>query len=420
MNNFYNNIYKLIFIFMIVGLAIGALAIRFCFEPFVHDWITPIGSIFIRLLELIALPLLFVSVVKGVINLENTTKLASLAGRTLLYYFITTSIAVVLGVALVLAINPGGGIDVVVTNDMITAGSTEVSAMVEGASEYSDQSPLAPLVEVIPNSVVKAFSGSSTMLQALVLAVMLGVTIVTIKNDRVETFRRLINDIDTLLSHSINLVMWIAPLGIMALMTNVVIGSGGDIGLLGALGMYALTCMVGFAIMAFVIYPLAIKVFTKRDVSHYIRSLVPAQLMAISTSSSAATLPLTMKVATEDLNISKKTTSFTLPMGVTVNMDGSSIYLAVTTIFVAQVTGVDLGFTQLLAIIFTAIIASVGTPGVPGGVLMTIIMVLSSVGIPPEGVALIIALGRPIDMFVTAVNVTGDIAVSAIVDSKRD
>lgn len=408
-------IYWMIFIGMIAGVLIGIVAIECDFVRFIKDWFEPIGSVFVRLLELLAIPLLFVSLIKGVINLKDTTKLVSMGWRTLMLYFGSTLVATILGIILVVLIRPGDILSEETSKEHFGIYASQADVTIKNVSEYAEQSPLEPFVEMIPNNVVKALSGETTMLQALILAVFLGVAIVTIKGERVDTFRNLILDLDAILSRCIDMVMYIAPVGIASLMASVVIDTNGDIAVLGALGLYAVTVLLGLALFAFLFYPLLIKVFTKIGVGRFIKSMIPIQMMAISTSSSAATLPTTMKVANDDLNIPKGVTSFTLPMGVTVNMDGSSVYISVTVIFLAQVMNIDLSIAQLFIILGTGILASVGTPGIPGGVLVTLVMVLNSVGIPAEAIALVIALTRPIDLFVTAVNVTGDVAVSAVV-----
>ncbi|MFI3268770.1 MAG: dicarboxylate/amino acid:cation symporter [Rikenellaceae bacterium] len=408
-------IYWLIFIGMLAGLALGALAVFAGRADLIVNWITPLGDMFIRLLQLIAVPLLFVSLIKGIINLKDTARIASLSLRTLYYYMLSTAVATVLGIALVMILRPGDLVTSEMSQQHFELLSSQVASTIDGVNSIAGQSPLQPIVDMIPSNAIDALSGGTSMLQTLVLAILLGVAIVTLKGERVETFKQLVLDLDSILSRCIDMVMNIAPVGIAALMASVMVASDGDTALLGALGYYFLTALIGFLIMALVVYPLAIKFLTKSSVGDYMRAMIPVQLMAISTSSSAATLPTTMKVANEDLKIPQNITSFTLPMGVTINMDGTSIYLAVTVVFISQVMNIDLSAGQLLLLVATALIASVGTPGIPGGALVTLIMILNTVGIPVESITLIIALFRPLDMFVTAVNVTGDVAVAAVV-----
>lgn len=407
-------IYWLIFWGVIAGIVLGIIAVEIGASQWVKDWVTPFGDIFVRLLNLIAIPLLFVSLIKGIINLESTAKIVSIGWRTIVVYTITTIIATIFAIAIVMIVKPGELISEATSQSYFADFSSQTDNTIQNATDFASRTPLDTLVDMVPNNAIAPLAGGS-ILQALVLAILIGVAIVTIKSNRLQSIRNLIFDVDSLLNHGIDMVMYIAPIGIMALMANVVVDSNGDIDLLRALGLYSLTTIVALIAFAYIFYPLMVKFFTKIPMREYIKAVLPVQLMAISTSSSAATLPTTMKVSNEDLGLPSNITSFTLPMGVTINMDGSSIYLSITVIFIAQVLNIDLSMAQILTVMFISVIASIGTPGIPGGVLVTIVMVLDSINIPVESIALIIALTRPIDMFVTALNVTGDVAVSAVV-----
>ncbi len=416
-------IYWLIFLGMVIGIIVGLVANVCDGVVFIQDWITPWGDIFIRLLELIAIPLIFISLIKGIIGIQDTTKIFSLGWRTFALYLVTTALTVVVGIAFVSLIKPGEVISQESAAAYFTEITDEATNIIHNVDDLGESSPLAPLVDMIPRNAVSSLAGGGSMLQVLILAAFLAIAAITMKGGNIAPFRDLIHSIDDILSRCIDMIMWVAPLGTMALMATLVVDSSGDTALLGALGLYSVTILLGLGFVAFVLYPLSIKLFTRIKPSEYIKRLIPVQLMAISTSSSAATLPTTMRVANEDLKIPSNVTSFSLPLGVTINMDGSSVYLSITVIFIAQIMNIDLSMLQLLTIIASSVIASIGTPGIPGGVLVTLIIVLNSVGIPAEGIALVIGLTRPLDMFVTAVNVTGDIAVSAIVAenlSKKD
>lgn len=413
-------IYWLIFWSVVIGIVIGIIAVQIDAVPFVKYWISPLGSIFIKILNLIAIPLLVVSLIRGIINLESTTKLVSMGWRTLVVYMSTTIIATLFAIAIVFIVKPGEMVSSHSTQIHFGELSTQADSTIQSAGDLINRSPLETIVDIVPDNIITPLSGSSNMLQALVLAILIGVAIVTVKNERLQSLRDLIADFESMLNHAIDMAMYIAPVGIMALMANVIVDSGGDIDLLKALGLYTLTTIAAIIAFAVLFYPAMIMLFTKIKVRQYLSAIIPVQLMAISTSSSAATLPTTMKVANDDLGIPKSVTSFTLPMGVTINMDGSSIFISITVIFIAQMLNIDLTAAQVMTIIFTSIIASVGTPGIPGGVLVTIVLVLEAINIPVESIALIIALIRPIDMFVTALNVTGDVAVSAVVAANID
>ncbi len=411
-------IYWQIFWGLVLGLIVGVVAVQTANIHFVKMWIAPLGDIFIRILGLISLPLVFISITKAIINLESTAKLVTLGWRTVMTYTLTTVVATLFAIALVAVVRPGDGIPVETSQNYFGSFSSEADDMIQSASDFVDRSPLSVVVDIIPHNIITPLAGGN-MLQALILALFLGLAIVTFKGGRLDSVRKLILDLDDLLSHAIDLSMYIAPVGIFALMACVVVDSDGDVEVLKALGRYALTAVGGIIAFAYLFYPLLIKFFTKIKVCDYLSAILPAQLMAISTSSSAATLPTTMSVANDRLGIPKSVSSFTLPMGVTINMDGSSIYICVTVIFMAQLLNIDLTFAQIMAVMLTSIIASVGTPGVPGGVLVTVVMVFDVIGIPLESIALVIAIIRPIDMFVTALNVTGDIAVSAVIAAQE-
>lgn len=216
----------------------------------------------------------------------------------------------------------------------------------------------------------------------------------------------------------VDYIVRIAPLGVAALMAGLVADTGGDMSVFGALGVYALVVVVGMLILLLGFYPLLIRLFTKMSIKNFIRSMYPVQLFAFTTSSSAATLPVTMEVVEKDLKVSSEVASFVLPVGVTINMDGTSCYQAISILFIAQVLGIDLSLSQLLVVVLMTILSSIGTPGIPGGSYVVLTMVLTSVGIPAEGLALILGIDRPLDMLRTAVNVTGDAAVATIVDRK--
>ena len=210
--------------------------------------------------------------------------------------------------------------------------------------------------------------------------------------------------------------MAFAPIGVFALMAALIVDYAGDVGIFSALGLYALTVVLALAVIIFLVYPFIMRVFGKKTIKQFFKAAAPVQMLAFTTSSSAATLPLTMERTQKYLGVSEEVSSFVLPVGVTINMDGTSCYQAVAAMFLAQVLGLDLTFGQMLLILSTATISSIGTPGIPGGSIVMLMIVLDSVGIPIEGMALILGIDRPLDMLRTMVNVTGDMTVSCVVD----
>lgn len=404
-------LYVKILIGMLAGLLTGMIVIYSGGSgDFILDWVDPFGQIFMKLLKFIAVPLVLLSLIKGVGSLSDISSLSKLGFKTLGIYICTTVIAIVLGLCLVGIIRPGSGVD--------ASGLTgQYSVPVVEKSDIRS-SPLSIIVDAVPDNMVSAMGNNSAMLQIIVAAILIGVAVLLVGKAKSDPFMAFVGSMNEIVLKIIDLIMKFAPIGVFALMASMVVSSAGNLGVLGALGMYVITVVVGLLMMAFLIYPLLIHFFTKTKVKDFLRFATPVQLLAFTTSSSAATLPLTMKQTTEKLGVSERTASFVLPLGVTINMDGTSLYQAVAVVFIAQILGVDLTATQILVIIATTTLSSIGTPGIPGGSVVMLMMVLSSVGLPPEGLALILGLDRPLDMLRTVVNVTGDMTVASIVDKK--
>lgn len=412
--------YVRILIGMGLGLVIGLLAVNFGFTEFVQNWIEPFGEIFIRLLKMIAIPLVLVSLIKGIGGLKDIAKLATMGVRTIILYSITTVFAIIIGVILVTTIKPGKMVSIEASASISQSYSKSVNSNIEKLDNFEQQSPLQPIVDIFPSNAFKAMSDNSSMLQIILIASLIGVAVIIIGEEKSNPFMTLISSFDSIILKVIDIIMGFAPIGVTALIAALIVDSAGDLSLLSALGMYAITVLIGLFILMYGFYPLLIKLFTKIKPSRFIRALIPVQLVGFTTSSSAATLATTMKATDEVLKLPQSVTSFTLPVGVTINMDGSSCYQAIATIFIAQVMDIDLSFAQIMIIIGTTTLSSIGTPGVPGGSIVVSMMVLTSVGIPPEGLALILGLDRPLDMVRTAVNVTGDATVSAIISEKTN
>jgi len=413
-------LYVLILAGMVVGVLIGFVAVETEGQSVITDWIKPFGEIFMRLLKFVAIPLVFVSLVKGVANLGNVSALSKLGLRTISLYIGTTIIAVVVGLTLAEVIAPGK----IVPSESVGRLQDKYNATVAQksvlATQIEEKAPLDSLVEIFPENLINAMSRNDNMLSVIFIALFVGVAILIVGKDATAPLMKVIDSLNAVILKMIDLIMKLAPIGVAALIAGMVSDTAGDLNLLGALGLYALTVIIGLLTLIFIFYPLLIKLFTKIPVSKFLKSMIPVQLMAFTTSSSAATLPLNMKTAKDKLGVSEKTVSFVLPVGMTINMDGTSCYQAISAVFIAQVLGIELGLQQMLILIMATVISSIGTPGIPGGGIVILIMVLTSVGIPPEGLALILGMDRPLDMLRTAVNVTGDVAVAAIVDQSTD
>ncbi len=400
---------------MIVGLVVGYMAVSVGVGGFVEDWISPFGEIFIRLLKLIAVPLVLVSLIKGIGGLGDMSKLASIGLRSVVLYTLTTICAITLGVCLVLTIRPGKIVSQEISQSLAASYSGSIDAQVSSLESLQSRAPLQPLVDMFPENIFGTLASNGSMLQVILIAVLIGVATIMVGRERNKHFMNFIDDLDAILIKLIDIVMSVAPFGVAALMCNLVVGSAGDTSLLSALGTYTLTVVLGLLLLMYGFYPLLVRLFSSLKPLAFVKALFPVQLVGFTTSSSAATLATTMDAANNTLGLPKSVTSFTLPIGVTINMDGTSCYQAIGVIFIAQVMNIDLSITQILTIIATTTLSSIGTPGVPGGSIVISMMVLSSVGIPPEGIALIFGVDRPLDMLRTSVNVTGDVAVSAII-----
>jgi len=438
-----------------LGLGFGwaFLASSLGWASLTDNWIDPFGEIFLRLLKLIAVPLVAVSVIRGVASLSDIRRLGTLGFRTLMLYLVTTVMAVSLGLLLVNVIQPGALIDqdqrlrnreryeawVARTDGVETLDGrqiTESQSPAEGAEEVVDakvakgmqvmeqtqeQGPLQPLVDVIPENLFGAFTDAA-MLQIIAFAVLFGIAMVLVPSDRTRAMTDLLSATDDVLLKMVDMVMKAAPFFVFCLVAGKVGGlAGNDPSRLGSifqsLGWYSLTVVLGLVLMIFVIYPLIIRTF-RRDLSvrHFFRGMAPAQMLAFSSSSSAATLPVTMECVHDNLGVSKETVGFVLPIGATVNMDGTSMYQAVAVVFLAQFHMVDLTLMQQVTIVLTATLASIGAAAVPSAGLVTMILVMQSVGLNPAWISFIVPVDRLLDMGRTVVNVTGDAVVCSAVD----
>lgn len=405
---------------MILGVLFGAIVIRFDGgSGFVFDYIKPFGDIFMRTLKLIAVPLIVISLLRGVGNLGNVTSLRGMGVRTLLIYVGTTLIAIFVGLGFGELISPGGIVSSESAAQLQQAYGSVVSAGESGVEQLAAQSPLKPLVDMFPENMFGAMATNGNMLQVIVIAILLGVAMLLVGKKVSEPFMKVLDSLDAIVLKVVDIVMMYAPFGVFALMCSMVADSAGDLMLLGALGMYALTVILALLTLIFVVYPLLIRSFGGVGIGKFFRAMAPVQLLAFTTSSSAATLPLNMETVRQKLGVSDETSSFVLPVGVTINMDGTSCYQIIAALFIAQVMGVSLGWQEIAILVATTTISSIGTPGIPGGSIVVLVMVLSSIGIPAAGLALIMGMDRPLDMLRTVVNVTGDATVATIVDRRQ-
>jgi len=403
-----------ILIGMALGVLVGVGLSFFSFGPeFIKDFIKPFGSLFINLLKLIAVPLILASLIKGISDLKDISKLSQMGGRTIVTYLITTLTAVSIGLLLVNIIQPGKSISVETRQELVDAYASDTQEKQEAAAKQREAGPLQPLVDVVPSNIISAASDNRNMLQVIFFALFFGIGMILLPESTVQPVKSFFDSLNSIILKLIDLIMLSAPFGVFALLAALVVEAP-SLELFQALALYAITLLLGLALMI-VVYILIVKIFTKRSPSFFMRGIAPAQLLAFSTSSSAATLPATMECVEDNLGVDEEVASFVLPIGATINMDGTSVYQGVAAVFIAQAFGLDLSFTAQLGIVFTATLASIGTAAVPSAGIVMLLIVLAQAGIPEAGLALIFAIDRPLDMCRTIVNVTGDAAVSMLV-----
>ena len=404
---------------MIAGIATGMLFISFGQGEVVQLWIKPWGNIFIRMLQLIAVPLVLVSLIKGVTGIEDIRRFSQIGLKALLIYMSTTVCAILVGLALVLSVKPGNFVDAAVASQMKESYQHVVNEKMSAAESTSEQGPLSFLNDIVPDNLFAASSNNSKMLQVIFFAIFFGIAAISLPKEKTKVVLKVVDSLYDIILKMVDYIIRFAPYGVFALMAALVADNSSNLSIFAALGMYTLTVIVGLLLLVFVFYPLLVHLFTRIQTKHFIRSMYPVQLLAFTTSSSAATLPLNMETTERDLGISKEITSFVLPVGTTINMDGTSCYQAIAVVFIAQVMHIHLGWSELIAIVLLTTISSIGTPAIPGGSYVILTMVLSSVGIPADGLALILGVDRPLDMLRTSVNVTGDATVASIIDKPR-
>ncbi len=387
-------------------------------QSFIGDWINPIGTIFVKLLKLIAIPLILASLIKGISDLKDISKFRNIGIRTMLTYVVTTVIAITIGLVLVNIIEPGAGIseETVVRLSSTFADDSGVQSKITEAGK--DRGPLDFIVEMVPDNAFSAFSDNKLMLQVIFFTILLGISMLLIGEKAAKPLKKFFDSLNDVVLKMVDIIMLSAPYAVFALLAQVIV-TAGDPEILERLLSYAGVVVLGLVIMIG-FYLLVVTVFTKKNPIWFLKQISPAQLLAFSTSSSAATLPVTMERVEEHLGVDKEVSSFVLPVGATINMDGTSLYQAVAAVFIMQVLWPEgLTMSNQLTIVVTALLASIGSAAVPGAGMVMLVIVLEAIGFPasklPIALALIFAVDRPLDMCRTVVNVTGDAAVAMFV-----
>jgi Na+/H+-dicarboxylate symporter len=391
---------------------------------FVTNWIAPFGTIFINLLKLIAVPLILASLIKGISDLKDISKIKSMGLRTISIYIGTTVIAIIIGLSIVNLVKPGAGMpkDTLAKIEAKYQNDVGVTDKIQKASAQKNAGPLQALVDIFPSNIFLAM-GEAKMLQVIFFALFMGICLLLIPDDKAKPMIDIFDSLNEIVMKMVDLIMLFAPYAVFALLANVIIAFD-DTEILIKLLWYALCVVGGLAIMIG-FYLLLVKTFTGRSPLWFLNRISPAQLLAFSTSSSAATLPVTMERVEEHIGVDKEVSGFVLPVGATVNMDGTSLYQGIAAVFIMQVIWPEgLTFTNQLVIVLTALLASIGSAAVPSAGMVMLVIVLESIGFPSEllpiGLALIFAVDRPLDMCRTVVNVTGDATVSMLVAKSLD
>lgn len=399
---------------MLFGVLFAIIFIQFSWgKQLIIDWIKPFGNIFINLLKLIAVPLILASLIKGVSDLKDISKLSKMGGRTIGLYILTTVFAVSIGLIVVNIVKPGSFISEDTRTELVGSYSNDANSKIQAAENQKNAGPLKALEDIVPDNIVKAASDNGNMLQVIFFAIFFGIALILIPQEQAQPVKAFFDGFNEVILKMIDVIMLAAPYGVFALLASLIAESP-SLDLFKALGMYGLSVVMGLVIMIG-IYALLVRVLAGKSPKFFFNGISPAQLLAFSTSSSAATLPVTMERVVDNLGVDDEVASFVLPIGATINMDGTSLYQAVAAVFIAQAFGMDLTLGAQLGIIATATLASIGSAAVPGAGMVMLVIVLAQAGIPEAGLALIFAIDRPLDMCRTTVNVTGDAAVSMVV-----
>ena len=388
-------------------------------KGFVIDWIKPFGTIFINLLKLIAVPLILASLIKGISDLKDISKIKKMGFRTMVIYMLTTVVAIVIGLGIVNLVKPGAGMstETIEKIKLKYEASSGVVDKLAKANMQQDAGPLQALVDIFPSNIFVSL-GNASMLQIIFFALFVGISLLLIPEKKAKPLMNFFDSLNEVVMKMVDLIMLFAPYAVFALLANVIIAFD-DTEILLKLLVYAL-CVVSGLLIMIGFYLISVSIYTKKSPVWFLKQISPAQLLAFSTSSSAATLPVTMERVEEHLGVDKEVSSFVLPVGATINMDGTSLYQAIAAVFIMQVIWPEgLTFSNQLIIVATALLASIGSAAVPSAGMVMLVIVLESIGFPEEllpiGLALIFAVDRPLDMCRTAVNVTGDATVSMII-----
>jgi proton glutamate symport protein len=409
-----------IIIGLTLGLVYGIIAASNGWGSFTSDWVAPFGTVFISLLKLIAVPLVLASLITGVASLSDLKKLSRIGGKTIAIYVSTTAVAVTIGLVSVNVLQPGDKVPDQMKEKLQQTYEKDATSRAGNAQKIKDRGPLQPIVDMVPSNFFSSASSNRNMLQVVFVAIFVGIGLIQIPKDKGKPVLDFFEGLNDVVIKLVDLIMLMAPIGVFALIAQTINKIAGDdlsqiLELLGALGYYMIAVILGLIIHAGITYTGLLKFMSKMPLKTFYKGIAPAQLLAFSTSSSGATLPVTMDCCEEELGVSEEVSSFVLPLGATINMDGTALYQAVAAVFIAQTLGMGLGIGAQLTIILTAVLASIGTAAVPGAGIIMLVIILEAVNVPSAGIALILGVDRILDMMRTVVNVTGDASIAVIV-----
>ena len=411
-----------IIIGLLLGVVYGIASAINGWTEFTSNFVSPFGTIFLNLLKLIAVPLVVSSLITGVASLSDTRKLSRIGMKTILLYIGTTAVAVSIGLILVNLLEPGSAIpdsyQETLSNEYIEKAADKKNA---ADSVQKNRGPLQPLVDMVPSNIFSAASNNSNMLQVVFISIIFGISLIGIDRKFSKPVLDFLEGINQLIIKLVEMIMYFAPYGVFALIAKTISSVSGDISqissILSALLFYMGVVIAGLFMHMSITYISILKIFTNISLKHFFKSIGPVQLVAFSTSSSGATLPVTMKRCEKDLGVSEEISSFVLPLGATINMDGTALYQGVAAVFIAQAVGMDLTFADQFTIVATAVLASIGTAAVPGAGIIMLVIILEAINVPSEGIALILGVDRILDMIRTTTNVTGDATIACAMDS---
>jgi Na+/H+-dicarboxylate symporter len=397
---------------LLAGVVVGLIANLAALGPLqqVIGWIEPVGTAFIRLIMMIVVPLVVASLVVGTASLGDIAKLGRIGGKTIAYYLVTTSVAITIGLVLSNVVRPGGRVDEATKAELLESYSGATQERIQLAQEAPGIKEV--LLELIPRNPVQA-AADGDMLPLIFFSILFGAALALIQEDRRGTVLAFFNGVNDIAMIMVDWIMQLAPYAVFALLAAVVSQFG--MGLLKSLLLYVIVVILGLVLHVAITYSTAVRALAGLNPLEFLRKIREVPVIAFSTSSSNATLPVTMETAEEDLGVSNEVASFVLPLGATINMDGTALYQGVAVMFIAQVFGIDLHWSTQLMVVLTATLASIGAAGVPSAGIIMLALVLREAQVPETGIALILGVDRILDMCRTAVNVTGDLTCAAFI-----